>query len=315
MRALSIATFLWLSTLAGAAGAATVCVEVDKTRDNLNDSERAATRQLLIQALEEKEQRVVESGCQVTYRVHHIRLGNSVTVVLGNGADSRSLKVSKIEDVSKAYSQLAEALITGKPLGVESGTIDRTNVTNDQVSPNRVEADSLWYLRLGYGGLAADGLKAGPAFGFGYRYELDRIAIDASFLNFVLTKDGSSYDAATGSWIRLGAAYYFSPYENHSLYAGAGVGWGGGSVSSDSTHYSNSGIDVGLSAGVEFLRASSIRLFVQLDATLPTYALKGTRYDADGVTSHSDSIYAPSAALSLGLGFGKSNTIKVRHVD
>jgi hypothetical protein len=315
MRALSIAVFLLVSTLAGLVNAATVCAELDTARDNLNETERAATRILLIQVLEEKEQHVVDSGCSVTYRAHHIRLGNSVTVVLSNGSQSRSLKVNKIEEVSKAYSQLAESLISGKPLGVELGTVDRTNVTNDQVSPNRVEADSLWYLRLGYGGIAADGLKTGPAFGFGYRYELDRIAIDASFLNFVLTNDDSTYDAATGSWIRLGANYYFDPYANNSLYAGAGIGWGGGSVTADGLHYSNSGIDVGLSGGFEFLRASSIRLFVQFDATLPTYALKGTRYEADGVTSHRESLYAPSFALSLGLGFGKSNTLKVQHLD
>jgi hypothetical protein len=315
MRGVAIGSFLLLSTLTGAARGADVCVQLDTARDNLTEPERSATRSLLIQTLEEKEQRFVESGCQVTYRVHHVRLGSSITVAVSNGSSSRSLKVSKIEDVPKAYSQLIESLITGQPLGVESGTIDRTNVTNDQVSPNRVEADSLWYIRLGYGAIAAGEMKTGPAFGFGYRYELDRIAIDASFLNFVLTNDDSQYDAATGSWVRLGAAYYFSPFSSNSLYAGANIGWGGGSVTTNNTNYSNSGIDLGLSGGMEFLRASSIRLFVQFDATLPTYTLKGTEWDATGMTNRSDSVYAPSFGLSLGLGFGKSNTIKVKRLD
>ncbi len=315
MRVPAILSFLFVSTFAGAAHAADVCVEIDTTRDNLTEPERGATRALLAQTLEEKQQRVVETGCQVTYRAYHVRLGSSVTVVLSNGGASRSLKVSKIDDVQKAYSQLVESLLTGKPLGVEGGTIDRTNVTDAQVSPNRVEADSLWYLRLGYGSIAADGVKTGPAFGFGYRYELDRIALDASFLNFVLTKKESSYDAATGSWIRLGAAYYFDPFANNSLYAGAGIGWGAGSATVDGTNYTNSGIDFGVCGGFEFLRASSIRLFVQLDATLPTYKLSGTVYDSTGLSSHEDSLYAPSFALSLGLGFGKSNTLKVQHRD
>jgi hypothetical protein len=314
MRVPAFASFLLLSTLAGVARAADVCVEVDAARDNLNESERSATRTLLMQTLEEKKQHVVESGCQVTYRVHHVRLGDSVTVALSNGSDSRSLKVSKIEDVPKAYSQLVESLLSGKPLGVESGTIDRTNVTNAQVSPNRVEADSLWYMRLGYGGIAGGGFTTGPAIGGGYRYELDRIGIDLSFFNLVLTEDDSSYDA-TGSWIRLGAVYYFDPFANNSLYAGGGIGWGGGAVTSDNTAYSNSGIDIGLSGGMEFLRASSIRLFVQFDAVLPTYALDGIRFDAMGLNGTDDSIYAPSFSLSLGLGFGKSNTIKVQSLD
>ena len=313
MRGLTIASFLLFSTLAGAARAADVCVELDAARDNLNESERGATKSLLMQTLEEKGQHVVESGCQVTYRVHHVRLGESVTVALTNGSDSRSLKVSKIDDVSKAYSQLVESLMTGKPLGVEAGTIDRTNVTNAQVSPNRVEADSLWYMRLGYGGIAASGLTTGPAIGGGYRYELDRIGLDLSFFNFVLTDDDSSYEA-TGSWIRLGAVYYFDPFANNSLYAGAGIGWGVGAVLVDDAAYSNSGIDIGLSGGMEFLRASSIRLFIQFDATLPTYTLEGIRFDAAGLSS-TDSIYAPSFSLSLGLGFGKSNTIKVQSID
>jgi len=297
------------------ARAADVCVELDAARDNLNESERGATKSLLMQTLEEKGQHVVESGCQVTYRVHHIRLGDSVTVSLANGSGSRSLKVGKIDDVSKAYSQLVESLLSGKPLGVESGSIDRTNVTNAQVSPNRVEADSLWYARLGYGGIAADGLETGPAIGFGYRYELDLIGLDLSFFNFVLTKSESSYDAFTGSWIRLGAVYYFDPFANNSLYVGGGVGWGAGAVFADNTDYSGSGIDVGLSGGMEFLRASSIRLFVQFDATVPTYTLEGTRFDPTGLISTNESIYAPSFSLSLGLGFGKSNTLKVQVLD
>ena len=141
-----------------------------------------------------------------------------------------------------------------------------------------------------------------------------RQALDASFLNLVITKKDSSYNAASGTWIRLGANYYFDPFASSSLYAGAGIGWGGGSADVDGVNYSNSGIDFGLSAGYEMLRASTIRLFVQADANLPTYAIKGTRFDATGTTSTSDSIYAPSFTLSLGLGFGKSKTIAVKQL-
>jgi hypothetical protein len=199
----------YAETLRNTRRGAQVCLELDTQRDNLAQDERAATRTLLVQTLEDKGQSVVTQGCQRTYRVYHIRLGSSVTVVLSDGSTSRSLKVGKIEDVPRAYSQLVESLLTGKPLGIEAGTADRNNVTSAQVAPNRVEADSLGYLRLGYGGVAARGLKMGPAFGFGYRYELDRIGIDASFFNFTLIKTASSYDDRSGTWVRLGAVYYF----------------------------------------------------------------------------------------------------------
>jgi len=44
-------------------------------------------------------------------------------------------------------------------MNAANDTVDRTNVTSAQQAPNRVEADSLWYARLGYGGVA------GPSFG------------------------------------------------------------------------------------------------------------------------------------------------------
>ena len=312
---LYVAAFLTTWSVSGVAHAAAVCVELDTQRDNLAEDERAATRTLLVQTLEEKGQSVVAQRCQKTYRVYHIRLGSSVTVVLSDGSVNRSLKVSKIEDVPRAYSQLVESLLTGKPLGVEAGTVDRSNVTSLQVAPNRVEADSLGYLRLGYGGVAARGLKTGPAFGFGYRYELDRIGIDASFFNFTLIKRASSYEDRSGTWIKLGALYYFDPFANSSLYAGGGVGFGAGNAWVDGTNYSNSGIDFGLSAGFELLRASTIRIFFQFDADLPSYSLDGNIYDASALSSRKDSFYAPSFSLSVGLGFGKANTIRVQKLD
>jgi hypothetical protein len=314
-KGLYIAAFLSTWCASSGARAVTLCLELDTQRDNLAEDERAATRTLLVQTLEDKGQSVVTQGCQRTYSVYHIRLGSSVTVVLSDGSTSRSLKVSKIEDVPRAYSQLVESLLTGKPLGIEAGAIDRNNVTSAQVAPNRVEADSLGYLRLGYGGVAARGLKMGPAFGFGYRYELDRIGIDASFFNFTLIKRGSSYDDRSGTWIRLGAVYYFDAFANSSLYAGGGVGLGAGNAWVDGTNYENSGIDFGLSGGLEFLRASTIRIFLQFDADLPSYSLGGDVYDASRLTSHKDSFYAPSFSLSVGLGFGKANTIRVQKLD
>jgi hypothetical protein len=191
-----------------------------------------------------------------------------------------------------------------------NGTVDRTNVTSNQQAPNRVEADSLWYARLGYAGIANPGTNTGPAIGFGYRYELDSLAIDLSFVNLMFSSSndssasGSSGSAGiTGSWIKLMALYYNNPTANGSSYLGGGVSWGG-----TLTTYSGSGLQAELSAGYEFLRASSIRMFAQFDATLPLYRVSSSElstypYTATGVTQYA---YSPSFGLSVGLGWGRS---------
>jgi hypothetical protein len=76
----------------------------------------------------------------------------------------------------------------------------------------RADSDSVWYGRVGAGALAQKGLAGGPAFGFGWRYEMDNTAIDASLFNFVLTKRGATFDNLSGSWIRLGLVYYLTPF-------------------------------------------------------------------------------------------------------
>ena len=50
-------------------------------------------------------------------------------------------------------------------------------------------------------------------------------------------------------------------------------------------------------------RSSTIRAFVQADVTLPFYT--------SDISVGGGSKYTPSMALQLGLGWGKSNTIRV----
>jgi hypothetical protein len=52
-------------------------------------------------------------------------------------------------------------------------------VTESQNQPQRVRADAIWYAKLGYGATTADGFDSGPEFGFGRRWELDRVGIDS----------------------------------------------------------------------------------------------------------------------------------------
>jgi hypothetical protein len=299
---------------------ADVCVDVDTSRDNLPEPDRAATKPLLEHAFEKSHQRVVPAGCPNVYHVYHVKLGSSVTIVLtGPNGDSRTMKVNSIEDIPEAYDQMVKALLTNTPLGIEGAGIDRTNVTTTQgMPPSRVQADSLFYVRLGVGTVLGGDPTFGPDFGLGWRWELDRIAIDLSILNLMLTQENHTYKNASGSWVKLMVLYYFDPYANNSLYAGAGLSWGGTSVFKNTQYYSQTGLAGEIAVGYEMLRVSNVRLLLQLNASLPTYAVRaseGVDYvNGQVVTTPGGSMYAPTLGLSFGLGFGKSNTLVVRTV-
>jgi hypothetical protein len=302
---------------------------VDTTRDNLPDSDRDATRTLFEQALIDNGQKVVGTGpdCTQTWRIYAVKLGTSVTATVNGPDDRRTMHVRSVEDLPGAYSQMIKSLLSGTQLSAEGTNVDRTNVTATQTSSNRVAADSVWYIRLGYGGVAADGLNGGPAFGWGWRKELDRIGLDLSFLNFVLTETrNNQFQDFSGSLVRLAVLYYFDPYANNSLYAGGGLGLGWNVVDKDYANYSRFGIQGEVSLGYEMFRASNIRLLVQLDASLPlgmthrdsiygydTYTASTTGSSAPPIGS--ESLYTPAFSLSLGIGFGKSNTITVRQIQ
>lgn len=324
IKAVVTASCIFAGMSLATAAAADVCVEVDTQRDNLSEADRNATRTMLEQTLINNGERVVASGpgCSATWKVYHVKLGSSVNINMNNPTDSRTMSVRAIEDIPGAYGQMVRSLLSGKRMSAENDTVDRTNVTATQTSNNRVAADSLFYLRLGYGGVASSELTAGPAFGLGWRKELDRIAIDLSALNFVLTKKDDSYKDVSGSLVKLAVLYYFDPLANNSFYAGGGLGYGLSSITNaDRRSYSGSGIQGELTAGYEMFRATNIRLLIQLDASLPLYSTTSPETFVFNPTTGmstpvaKDSIYTPSFSLSLGLGFGKSNTLVVRNVN
>lgn len=301
---ISMAVIALSWTMATSAWAA-VCVEVDEERDNLQPAERAAVRTMVEDALRAQKLDVSRTGCATTYTIYSLRLGNSVTAHISGPEGLKSQKAQNIEELPETYSQLARALVGGEE-GQMSG-VDRTNVTRKQAAPRRVSADSVWFLRLGYGGIVGGNFASGPAFGLGYRYELDQYGIEISGLNFLLATDGgdSSDAGLTGSWIRLGGVYFFDELANHSPYANLGLSWGGTAVTSDFNGeryaYTGSGLQGEVGVGYEFLRASTIRLFIEANAVLPFYSTTITTFD-----DVNDSIYTPSFTLSLGLGYDSS---------
>lgn len=305
---------LFLSLLVARTASAAVCAEIDPTRDNLTDQDRAALLTLLAQSLQQQGQEVTNQNCMGTYRVYHVRLGTSVTVFMEGPQGYRQAQARALEEVPAVYSQMIRSLLTGQPMNTSNGTVDRTNVTSGQQAPNRVEADSLWYARLGYAAAIGPLFNSGPAIGFGYRYELDNIGIDLSFFNLMFasnqgdTSGTNTSVGVTGSWIKLMGLYFMNPTANASLYFGGGVSWGGVAVAdagnandtTDDKVYSGSGLQGEFSAGYELLRASTIRLFIQADATLPIYTVT---QDYPGTGSKA---YVPTFGVSFGLGWGRS---------
>lgn len=313
---------------AAESGPGPACVKIDSSRDNLSEQDRQAARLLLTQALEKNGVPVVVSGCGQEYSVYHVKMGNTVVVTVTGPQGSRQATVRGIDDLPNWYDQMVRSLCTGAPLYATSSAVTRTNAASSQMAQNRVEADRLWYVRMGYGSTFGGEVRDGPAFGFGYRYELDNLAVDFSFLDFMLNvnRDDSTHGdiGLTATWIRIQGLYFLNPLANGSFYVGAGLGWGAaaaakevtssGATSSAFVWYSGGGLEGQLTGGYEFLRASTIRMFLQADLTLPFYMAKRGTIDSQLMKSSVESIYLTTVSLCLGIGLGKS-TARVRVIQ
>lgn len=292
-----------LGLLVASAAEAATCVVVDESKDGLDPADRAAAKTLFEEALSESKVSVAQDGCTETWTIYHVKLGESVTVVVQGPQGTRRERVKTIEDLPGTYSQMARSLIAGVDNTVDSEAVDRRNVTDTQMQRKRIKADAVWYAKLGYGSTPAAGFHAGPAFGFGRRWELDRFGINLGFLSFITYQDSDEFEGVSASWIDLGADYFFDPYGNSSPYVGAGLSLGNHSIPDAGGTYEGVGLQGKATVGYEVFRASTIRLFGHVDATLPMYRLSRTVTLAGG-EEETQRVYSPTFALSLGLGWG-----------
>jgi hypothetical protein len=278
------------------------CVVVDEQKDTLSPEDRRAAAISLQQALMKNGVQVSNQNCLSYYTVYHVKLGNTISVYLyGPGGVYREGRANKVDEIPMVHEQLVSAMLNNKAV---SESVDRTNATTDQMAPRRVEADNVKILRLGYGGVTGNGSASGPAFGVGWRFELDRLSIEVSAFNFLVATNSSTNGTGffTGDWIRLSGYYYGNPTADATWYTGIGLGWGGtfgGNFdSSQPQAFGGSGLQVDPVIGYEMLRSSTIRLFFEATLTLPLYT------DGNGN-------WLPSGVLQVGIGWGKSNTIAV----
>lgn len=301
------ALFAGLASVANAE----VCLTVDESRDTLAPADRSGALLLLSTQLEKEGERLVPAGCADPFVLFHAQLGNLVVVTVTGRGKRWQATAQTTADLPAIYSQIARSIVTGRAMA-GLNVVDRTNVTSSQADVPRVHSDSIWYGRLGYGGVFADRVYGTPSIGFGYRAELDTFAIDLAMLNLQLPSPGgySSPRAYATTWLKLSGLRFINPQANRSAYFGGGLSYGhtyvnrGGtyySAPTYSTSWSGGGLQGELTAGYELARATSLRLFVQADLVLPFYQVTSETYTTNRVVS-TDSRYAPSLVLSVGIG-------------
>ena len=292
---------------AGAADAAqaNVCINIDEARDTLSPQDRAAAILLVTKQFELAGEPVVQGDCSRRYTLSHVMLGNTITVTLSGPNGNRQGTALGLDDLPALYSQMVRSIVTGRPMG-GMGVVDRTNVTASQTSARRVGSDRFGYARVGYSGVFSDRTYGAPALGFGYRAELDSFGIDVSFLNAQISSssDYTSSSASAGSLLKLQVLHFTNPAGNTTKYFGGGVGWGWTNVESLALNLSygdGRGLEGNLTAGYEIGRATTVRLFAQVDAALPFYKVISNSHLKSGVVTTRQ--YAPSLVFSVGLGW------------
>ncbi len=298
-----------ITLLAGTNAHAASCVRIDATLDMLSPQEQKAAALLFEEALRQEGLAIDAALCTEAWVVSHTRLGDSLVVVIASPHGRRSDRVRAIEELPAQYSQSIRALRTGHdPRNEIAGVVDRTNVTSAQVELKRVQSESLFFVRIGYGYASGPGNGGGPSLGLGWRKELNRVALDVTFANALVLSNGNDQDTYSsgpldgGSFtpVALGVNYHFRPLSNGTPYAGLGLGFTVWNPDADESK----GLDLRLSLGYEMLRASTVRLFVQADAILPTYEVTRRSWSSNGATSSDERFRPATFALSLGIGFG-----------
>jgi hypothetical protein len=184
--------------------------------------------------------------------------------------------------------------------------IDNTAGVPIEAAAVKTRADSLFYVRLGQSLVATHSVPTGPELGLGYRLELDRVGIDASVNLAVTDVMNGDKRGFVGSLAKLTAQYYFSPQADRSAYLGGGLSGGFQSVHTTHNHFTGSGLQGEIVGGYEFMRRSTIRAFVQANASLPFYMSTPDLALASLATGKvTASRYLPTFGLSLGVAWGK----------
>jgi hypothetical protein len=257
------------------------CVEIDTERDNLTADQQRSAQLLLSNALE-SQQIVLGDPCEVTWKLSHIQMGDSITVRAEVPSGVLTMTTSAIEDLPRIYSQMANTMVNGVELG---NAVSRDDVTIEQSrNQRRVNAEYMATIRFGEAMFSPSSSLA-PMFATGMRMELDRYAIDADVsLAFAIHSSSSTEQVAFGGHINV--ISFVNPQAMHTPYFGGGTGYGGVYDGGNEGY----GFQSQVFGGYEMFRASTMRLFFQGNVMIPFYTLD-------------DGSWFPTMSVSMGIGF------------
>jgi hypothetical protein len=285
---------------------ADVCITIDEGRDMLPPVERQAALRLIGDEFERAGEPPAAAGapCGKSYTLAHVQLGRLIVVTLGGDGQRWEGRAFGLEDLAAVYRQIVRSVTTGKPMD-SLAVVDRTDVTTPQAAPKRMQADTFNYARVGYGVAFGRGLPSAPAFGFGYRAEMDTFGIDAAFFNMSVsntTYGPGPAGGSMGSIVDIRGLHFFGPTAQGSVYAGGGLGFGVMSLADGTSTWHGGGLQLDATAGYEFARATTLRAFVQVDAAFPIYTATSTTYSRSGVFTSSGR-WIPTLTVSVGVGW------------
>ena len=209
----------------------------------------------------------------------HIRLGTTISVTLSGPAGKREATALGLDDLPAVYSQMVRSLTTGQPMGI--GVLDRTNVSASQDLPPPprpfgrllVHPSGIW-----------QPFRSVHAQWRVVRLRLSRGIQPDRPRRVVFQRSTERHwrlprrERFAWSLVKLQALYFTSPTTNRSAYFGGGLSYGRTELQvstsdafSGTSYGHGSGLQAGLTAGYEIARATSARVFVQADVTLPFY--------------------------------------------
>lgn len=169
--------------------------------------------------------------------------------------------------------------------------VQNTAPTNSLLKLEPTKKGSI-YFRAMADSDALEHLIVFPGYGFGYRRSFNDAGIDIS-INY--SRDEQGRNATFWTAPKVSYIYYMDPTDENSLYAGAGLAWGGihkvyGYEAEFQLHFV--GLVPHVTVGYEFLRQEMIFSFTELTISQPLIA----SYQAGPRPG-------PVAELSIGAGF------------
>lgn len=261
MKILSWSAVASLGAWSVSAFAAQVYVE-PATGTGVTDSDLAAATSLIQSSVPEVSSHTVvnqPSGADIVLRPKLLRLGNAYILSLakvegGQQVSSSQLKAKEIDELDKVAERLTRSVLVGEK-AAENPRVGE--ITNQEASDGTQRRPVRKQVYLGFGGSNFGNLNAtgwGYSFGAAYTWDTNRVRIK-------LLGEGDVNGAAFFTSGGIGASYFLTttdvaPYVGGDFGAGAAKIDGGGVFSGSVV----GGFVIGLAAGAELLRTSSINL-------------------------------------------------------